>query len=164
MTPAFWLLKCLATLLWIDVLASIAAELTWENVARAPARWQAAQNISHRFQTNIQSDMEDTEEDFDTMDENGTPDPEDIWKTVELPTGRTAIIRPGVVADHNRALRIARERGGDGIDQSVYLTALFAELVEIDGEGFSRDEVEQIPLQEYFPIQSALDDLANPPT
>jgi len=165
MASAWWVLKGLATLLWIDILASTAAELTWENGVRAPARWQAAQKVSHRFRTNILSDMEETEEDtVKEPEENDASDIEDIWKTVELSTERTAVIRPGVVADHNRALRIARERGGDGIDQSIYLMALFAELVEIDGQSFSRDEVEELPLQEYFPIQSALDDLANPPT
>lgn len=89
---------------------------------------------------------------------------EEVWKTVELSTGRTAVIKDGTVAQHNRALRHARNYGGDGVSQEQYLMALFSELVEIDGQTFSLDEVEKLPLREYFPVQAQLDELAESPT
>lgn len=180
MSWALWALEWLAIVLAGEAAASTVAHLTYDNLIQAPADWRAAARIAHRFQQNarkgtptmedtMEDTMEETQKDFaDEVEVEGSPKDspksEDIWKTVELPTGRTAVIRPGVVADHNRAIRLARERGGDGVDQGVYLTTLFAELVEIDGETFTREEVEQLPLQEYFPVQQTLDELANPPT
>ena len=144
MSLAISALVGLLKILYLEALLTAAADLTLQNI-EAPARWRLARKITK--QTSI-GPMEEAQ----------------VWKEIELDGGRTAQIKDGTVAEHNRALRAARNYGGSGVSQEMYLMTLFSELVEIDGETYSIDEIEDMPLRVYFPIQQALDEMVEGPT
>ena len=161
-----WLLGVFA---WWATLG-IAAYLIWHNTILAPAQWKAEWSLAkarhQRFSTNLQSAMEENELKEDTdgnLDEPMTgAEEEGYWKTIDLPSGSTAQIEEGTADTHFRAQRAARD--GQGLNETKYQKALITQLVEIDGQPVSDDELSSLALPDFFALQQAFDELMQGPT
>ena len=84
------------------------------------------------------------------------------WKTIDLPSGSTAQIEEGTADTHFRAQRAARN--GQGLNETKYQKALIMQLVEIDGQPVSEDELSSLALPDFFALQQAFDELMQGPT
>ncbi len=79
------------------------------------------------------------------------PDAADAFagaKTVTLPSGRTAAIREGVGDDLRRAQIVA------ATDASLFLFALMARLVQIDGKAIAVEDLQEMKLADVLALQA----------
>lgn len=73
---------------------------------------------------------------------------ENTEKQVTLSDGRTAVIKKGKGKHAQNALKVA---GGDG---EKYITALMAQLVEIDGKRVVMEDLEEMDMKDFMAIQA----------
>lgn len=69
-------------------------------------------------------------------------------KAITLPSGKIAVITKGKGKHAMRAMEIA---GGKG---SMYLPALMAQLVTIDGAQLVAEDLAEMPLTDYMTLQT----------
>lgn len=70
-------------------------------------------------------------------------------QTVTLSDGRVATIKPGKGKHAQEALKVS---GGNG---DKYMSALMAQLVEIDGKRIVMEDLEELDLKDFLALQTA---------
>lgn len=78
---------------------------------------------------------------------------EDGSRSFSLSAGEKCVIRAGKGKHMKNAQRIA------GTDKSAYMGALLAQLVTIDGEKITAEELEEYPLKDYMKMMAVFSDV-----
>lgn len=75
---------------------------------------------------------------------------------VTLKDGRKAVIREGKGYDAEEAMRVS---GSSDKADKVYISALMAQVVTIEGLGVPMEELQNLCMKDYIAIQSAFSQL-----